>query len=218
MSSNTIRKDMTGERYGRLTVVKLACHGSKNTPAKWLCKCDCGNYTEVRRAHLVNGNIKSCGCYNRENSKKVHTKHDKSYSKLYRIWAGMKARCNNPKNTVYKYYGGKGVRVCEEWLDSSNFIKWALENGYKEGLTIDRIDSNGIYEPSNCRWATMKVQNNNTSQNHFETINGVRRTISEWADFLGVRHEKIYYYKRKYKCDIVKAILILAEERGLEIG
>lgn len=121
------------------------------------------------------------------------TRNGESTTRLCRIWAYMKARCSSPKNKDYKYYGAKGVKVCEDWNDYDTFKKWALDNGYQENLTIDRIDTNGNYEPSNCRWTTRKVQANNTTRNHYVTHNGVTKTISEWAEELKVSQRTIYY-------------------------
>lgn len=121
------------------------------------------------------------------------TRNGESATRLCRIWAYMKSRCSSPLNKDYKYYGGKGVKVCEEWKDYEAFKKWALENGYAENLTIDRIDTNGNYEPSNCRWVSRKVQANNTTRNHYVTHNGITKTISEWSQETGVSLRTIYY-------------------------
>lgn len=109
-------------------------------------------------------------------------------TRLFNIWCCMRQRCNNPNHPRYSQYGGKGVAICVEWRNFKNFRLWALSHGYSESLTIDRIDNNGSYEPSNCRWATRKEQENNMTRNHIITHDGISRTISEWADALGFKY------------------------------
>lgn len=153
--------DLTGQKYGKLTVIKY-CGSNKRGRALWLCQCDCGNTKVILGNSLLSKLTLSCGCYNKEHSKNIHTKHNLSYSKLYKVWGGMKTRCYNPKFMYYSNYGGRGITICDEWLNNfKTFYEWAINNGYKEGLTIDRINNDGIYEPSNCRWITRAEQNRN---------------------------------------------------------
>ena len=180
--------DMSGRKCGRWTVIKRV--EDRSGAAAWLCKCDCGNEKVVSGANLRKGTSKSCGCLRTEvtiEKNKRMTKHDDSHSRLYAIWRGMKDRCKNPNATKYKNYGGKGVSVCAEWESQyTSFKEWAIKNGYKDNLTLDRIDPNGMYSPDNCRWATIKQQENNRTNNHLLTIDDETKTLTEWCEIFGV--------------------------------
>jgi hypothetical protein len=162
--------DRTGERFGNLTVQQrvedyIAPNGKHHV--RWKCKCDCGNEIDVDVCNLVRGYTKSCGCYKTEMLSKIHTKHSGRYDRLYKVYANMKNRCLNKNASDYIYYGGRGIAICDEWLnDYLSFKTWAYHNGYDENAdfgkcTIDRIDVNGNYEPNNCRWVDMSTQNAN---------------------------------------------------------
>ena len=152
--------DLTGERFGRLVCLERASNHKKQTV--WRCLCDCGKTTEVQQGHLRSGKIISCGCYQRENSRRKATKHGYRWEKLYFVWTAMRQRCKNPKNKSYRDYGAKGVTVTDEWASYAVFREWALSHGYKEGLTIERVDVFGNYEPSNCTWIPRPEQMKNT--------------------------------------------------------
>lgn len=131
--------------------------------------------------------MKSCGCFFDEKKKFGNPKHEKSNTRIYRIWSEMKTRCYLKTCNIYKNYGGRGITICKEWLDDfMNFYNWAMSNGYTDELTIDRIDVNGNYEPSNCRWATNEIQQNNKRNNRIIVLNGVSHTLSEWSKITGI--------------------------------
>mgnify|MGYP000935003826 CR=1 FL=1 len=181
----TALKDLTGKRFGRLVVKeKLPSRKlpSGKTQVVWLCKCDCGKKHIVSGENLKSGGVKSCGCYAKEISSKVHKKHGLSQTKLFNVWHGIKKRCLTKSDKHYKDYGGRGITICDEW--KNNFIifyNWSMKNGYKDGLTIDRINNNGNYEPSNCRWTTLRVQANNRRSNVLVTYKGETLTLTQMA-------------------------------------
>lgn len=165
-----------GDRVGRLTVV------DRLTSVQTLVVCDCGRYKVVDNSGLVSGESKSCGCLRRDLMREKRTKHGKSRTKIYGVWAGMRGRCSSPSNTAYKTHGARGISVCAEWSSSFELFKaWAEQNGYREGLCIDRINNDGNYEPSNCRWVTIRENCNNTRRSRYLTIFGETKTISNWA-------------------------------------
>lgn len=189
-------KDLKGKRFGRLTVLGRGdsyINPNGTSRVVWNCLCDCGNTTNVFASALTQGLTRSCGCYKSEVKRKQLTKHGElsngNDSRLYLSWECMKSRCYNPHNDFYYRYGGRGISVCDEWKDSfANFREWALGNGYKDGLTIDRVDVNGNYEPSNCRWATSKEQANNKCTSHFVTYKGKTKTITQWSESTGLSY------------------------------
>lgn len=171
--------DLTGQKFGRLTVIKRAENKSGQT--MWLCRCECGNERFVCGGNLKSGHTKSCGCLNNEMIGNLNKTHHKYNTRLHGIWAAMKSRCYNPKNNRFKNYGGKGIEVCEDWQSFKPFYDWAMANGYREDLTLDRKDGNKNYCPENCRWATQEEQQNNRSNNHLITYNGETHTLAQWA-------------------------------------
>ena len=191
------RIDLTGQKFGRLTAL-YRLHNTKGK-TKWLCICDCGDLAEVRLNSLQQGAIKSCGCYRKETTKKLGKsckKHGLTGSRLYHIWRCMKIRCYNKNAPYYKNYGGRGITICDEWRnDFKVFYNWAINNGYQENLTIDRIDVNGNYEPNNCRFISTKEQCNNKRSNVYLTFNGKTQTISQWSDELGIDYKSLQYRK-----------------------
>lgn len=177
---------MIGLRFSRLVVVEEA-NKTKDGHKKWLCICDCGNKTIVDGRDLRRKKVQSCGCLLKEyaKSQKNNLKHGENHKRLYSIWSGMKDRCKNSNNKNYKHYGGRGISVCEEWNNYLTFKQWAMQNGYSDKQTIDRIDVNGNYEPTNCRWVTMQEQANNKRTSRKITYNGETHTIAEWGKIKG---------------------------------
>jgi hypothetical protein len=188
MSSNTIRKDLTGKRFGRLVVLRLYCHGGNGKSVKWVCKCDCGKTVNIASSHLLNGSTQSCGCYHEEQFRKSTIKHHMSNTRLYNIWNRMIRRCECDTEKAFINYGARGISVCEEWHESKNFFDWALANGYDDSLTIDRINVNGNYEPSNCRWITKKEQAYNKRNSIMIEYQGETKCLAEWCKILGIKY------------------------------
>lgn len=177
---NKENNPIIGKRFGMLTV--LSIH-KQNTRLMCSCVCDCGTCRDVRKDHLLAGKTVSCGCYGK--NLKNGTTHGMSGTRLHRIWKGMINRCRCGDNPGFINYAGRGISVCDEWKKFEPFYEWAMANGYREDLTIDRIDVNGNYEPSNCRWATVQEQALNRRSNVFITFNGATKHISEWDKEIG---------------------------------
>lgn len=164
--------NITGERYGRLTAIRQ--EGSSGGQRMWICICDCGKETKVRQSDLRRGKTKSCGCFKNELIAAAKLKHGGNrrtkVERLYGVWSGIKTRVDNANRECYKNYGGRGIKLCEEWRDYSKFKEWAMNNGYqpdaKRGkCTIDRIDVDGDYNPQNCRFVDRATQNRNRRKN-----------------------------------------------------
>ena len=177
--------DITGQKYNHLTVVRMA----QRDPIKWECLCDCGNTTLVRTANLKRGMVKSCGCL----QKRGNPIHNKSNTRLYRIYKKMVRRCYVKDDPAYNNYGGRGIDVCDEWKNSfSAFCDWAVNNGYTETLSIDRINNDLGYSPSNCRWANRKEQSNNRRSNRMFEINGVKKDLTQWCEEYGMPYNRVW--------------------------
>lgn len=177
-------KNLTGEKFGRLTVIGL--HPTETRKTYWACQCECGNVKVVRSDSLQSGAIRSCGCLKKQQDRANLTanhSHKMSGTRIYWIWQGLKGRCYNPHDARYERYGGRGITVCDEWKNSfESFYDWAIANGYSESLTIDRRDNDKGYSPDNCRWATNKEQSNNRSTNIRITIGNATKSLTEWCE------------------------------------
>lgn len=178
-------QDITDQKFGRLTAIKPIGAIGSDRSMWWFCECDCGNKINVPAKHLKSGNTSSCGCLAVEKHCCVSV-HGVRYHPLYDVWWLIKDRCENPNRSGYENYGGRGIRMCDEWHDVVTFISWAENNGYQEGLEIDRIDVNGDYEPSNCRFVTHKQNANNRRNNHLLTYNGRTQTLTQWSEELQI--------------------------------
>lgn len=184
-------KDLKNKKFGNLMPISMEYVKGKR--AFWKCLCDCGNEKIIRADHLISGHTQSCGCISKSTHKATHSKHNKSDTKLYKIWSSIKQRCFYEKSTNYKNYGGRGISICKEWKDNfQSFYDWSISSGYKEGLSIDRVDVNGIYCPENCRWATIIEQSNNKRNNVIIEFNGVKKPLNYWEQKTGLSREIIY--------------------------
>ena len=171
------------------------------------CKCDCGNIVSVRLDHLRDGHTTSCGCENRRIVKETHTKHGLYKHPIYLAWINIKARCYNYNNPEYCYYGGRGICLCDEWMNNfESFYNWSIENGWNKSLTIDRINNDKDYSPDNCRWTNYKIQLSNTSRTHHIRYNNKKYNIRELSDLLNISYDKLYYRIIQLGWDVDKTI------------
>lgn len=192
---------MIGRKFGRLLVIERGpeqyapCGQHRDM---WVCKCDCGNVKTIAEDSLRYNKTKSCGCLGTENLIKRSTKHNKFGTRIYNLWGNMNYRCNNERSDHYQYYGGRGIKVCDEWQEFEPFYDWAMSHGYSDDLTIDRIDVNGNYCPENCRWVTPKEQANNRRNTRYLTYNGETKCVKDWENETGIQSviikHRIDYY------------------------
>lgn len=201
--------DLSGMVFGRLRVVSFA--GRVGGRATWACHCDCGNEKTIRAEHLLSGATTSCGCLRREGS---HKTHGLSQTRLCRIWKNMNSRCCNPNFPSFKAYGGRGITICEEWTGPDglvNFYEWAINSGYDNTLSVDRIDVNAGYSPSNCRWADARLQATNKTNNVRVEVNGRSMTVSEAAETLGISRYTLYSRLSKLGWNAADAVKVGAQ-------
>lgn len=210
--------NLEGKRFGRLTAVSLAPYESgTEESARWKCLCDCGNEAIIVAKNLISGNTRSCGCLlpdilNERN--KSNAVHNGSYDRLYCVWQGMKNRCYSVKNHAYKDYGGRGISVCDEWIGEGGydrFKSWAYSNGYDENAprgkcTLDRVDVNGNYEPSNCRWVSLLVQANNKRNIRMYELNGEEKPFSVWCREYDINPSLVRQRMKNYGWSFEKAV------------
>lgn len=204
-------KNLTGEKFGRLTVIGVSKKVESGNRERyyWRCKCDCGNEKEVRTDCLTSGLVKSCGCLKKDQDKinltKYH-KHKLSHTKLWDTYYGMKSRCYDKTDKRYSDYGGRGIEICPEWLENfENFVSWSLENGFDDNLQIDRIDNDSGYSPQNCRWISIKENCRNRRSNVMIEYQGKMITLVELSEILNIPYKTAYSKYRKYgvkRCDL----------------
>ena len=183
-----------GDKFGHWTVIGDSIVNGKSHHKEYLCECDCLKKTQkyVDAQNLKKGKSLSCGCETAKSAKIRFTKHGENGTRLFNIWCSMKQRCSDPHCGCYDRYGGRGITVCQEWQDSFvSFRDWSLTHGYKDDLSIDRINNDKGYNPDNCRWATVKEQNNNRRSNVHITYNGQTHNIQEWSKITGIKRQKI---------------------------
>lgn len=193
-------KNPIGEKHSRLLVLHLAEPKINSTGKifrRVFCRCECGVIKEYDLSKLRSVHVKSCGCLNDEIRKSAKTTHGVCKEKLYAVWKTMVSRCTNVKVNCYKRYGGRGISVCDEWMDVIVFINWAKDNGYSDGLQIDRINNDGNYCPENCRWVTHLINSKNTSKNVIIVYDGKEMILKDWAKHLNVSYHSIHRYIRQ---------------------
>ncbi len=202
--------NLVGERFGRLVVVERAA--SPNNNARWKCRCDCGRFSTVYGMDLRKGKQISCGCAQAER----RFKHGMARSPVYRVWIQMRSRCSNPNDLSWHNYGGRGITVCDEWNES--FERFMADMGPRpKGYQIERIDNNLGYSPSNCTWATAKQQRNNQRNNRIIEVDGVKKTMQQWADDLGLSRSTVRSRIERYGWD-VKSAVTLPTQAGRALG
>jgi hypothetical protein len=189
-------KIIPGMKFGRLAIVEETPSVKKQR--RFTCICDCGRQKNVRLHDLLAAKIRSCGCLHNEGNSTTHglSRVRGKITKLYQVWGKMRERCLNPNNNDFAYYGGRGITVCPEWMNFQDFHAWAAATGYREELTIERLDNNKGYSPNNCKWATRKEQSNNKRNNILITFKGHTKTLRQWADHIGVPISRL---KSRYK-------------------
>jgi len=189
--------DLIGKRFGRLVVTAMAARKPGERIIRWSCLCDCGNITQAPTGGLNFGHPRSCGCGQRDAAAKVcidKSVHAMSGKRIYNIWRAMHQRCYYPRAINYQCYGARGISICKErYKNFPVFYAWAMANGYKEWLSIDRINNNGNYEPSNCRFIGPKSQARNRKNTRLLTLDGITKSVVEWAELSGIGATTILY-------------------------
>ena len=195
------KNDLTGRRFGRLLVIAESGR-DKHKNVTWLCRCSCGKEVVKTSGNLVTGHTLSCGCLASERTSIANTKHGEYGSELYMRWAAMLGRCRSANQN----YGGRGISVCVDWADFSKFRRWAISNGYRKGLSIERKDVNGNYEPENCEWIAPERQQNNTRRSNWQVIDGREITLADLSRETGVPYKVLHNRIMRLGWDVKRAI------------
>lgn len=190
-------KEMIGKKFGCLTILGISSHTDKFKHKYLDCKCDCGKVKAIAMYHITSGASRSCGCKVTEATIRRNTTHGGTGTRLFNIWASMRKRCTNPNEKAYKHYGARGIKISSEWSNFDAFRDWSLNHGYDDSLTIDRINVNGDYCPSNCRWISNEEQSRNRTNNRRITINGETRLMVDWLKESPVSATTVYDRLRK---------------------
>lgn len=194
--------NLTGQRFGRLTVVSEA--ERRGGRVAWACLCDCGAETVAIACNLTRGHTLSCGCLHREITAERHVTHGQSHTPEYKVWRGMRNRCENQNDAAYPDYGGRGIKVCERWKSFERFLS---DMGARpDGMTIERNDVNGDYSPENCRWATMKEQQSNRRDTIRIAIGDRVQPLKLWCEELGVAYKKVHLRLTRYGYELNRAL------------
>ena len=191
----------SGTKFGKLAIIQeIEPDGGRRT---FLCRCDCGNLKAVRLVYLTTYKTRSCGCYSRETSKKVNTKHGRFGESIYRVWGSMIQRCCNPRNEHYNHYGARGITICPQWYEFEQFYGWALGAGYNKGLTIERKNNNEGYNPSNCIWTSKLRQANNRRSNRRIEYKGESHTLADWGRITRIKDTILWkrIFQRKWSIE-----------------
>lgn len=211
------RLELKNKKFNRLFVLKYVGH------QKWLCECECGNKIIAYGSQIKSGHTQSCGCLQKERTSNANTKHHYCKTPIYTVWQNMRERCNRKTNKEYHNYGGRGIKVCDEWnANFENFKDWAFNNGYEKGLTIDRIDVNKDYEPNNCRFVNWKEQANNTRRTNKIEFCGIIKSRKQWAETFDINYGTFTDRIKKRKWEFYKCLGFAtreeAEQKLEEIG
>lgn len=199
--------DISNQRFGRLVAFQPSTALATNKSKKWICKCDCGTTKEIRSSDLRFGKVTSCGCRKDEKTSERFKKHGMSGTLIYDVWRSIKQRCYNPRNKDFPNYGGRGILMDPQWKeDFTTFHHWAVSNGYREGLTIERVDPNGNYEPSNCSWIENEEQANNRRNSIRYEYQGQSLTIRELSEKLNMNYNTLRDYLRNKKMSVEEVI------------
>lgn len=204
-------KDYTGIKKNRLTFMRLDHIHTQPSGGKvpyWELFCECGSRVVISAQDVMSGHTKSCGCYQKERASESNSTHRKTKTRLYRIWENMKKRCMNENTPKHKNYGARGITIADEWLNFGDFEKWAMNNGYGDKLTIERINVNGNYEPSNCEWIALEDQAKNRTNTHVFLIDGKKYSTSELSEYSGLKPKTILarYYRGDRGLDLIRPL------------